>query len=172
MEMQSTKNTKEFILGKLRENLLYLIAGGILIAICIALLLFGKICHPTVVSGSSMYPTFTDGEIVRTEPYEDQQLNTGDVVVAYLGGKMLIKRVVALPGDTVLIREGTLYVNGIAENASFPEIENAGIAEQTVILSNEEYFLLGDNRNDSADSRIYGPAKKNEIRSIVKDKLF
>ena len=67
------------------------------------------------------------------------------------------KRIVGLPGDSIQIRDGILYRNGKAAPDGFPIMEDAGAAEAAILLAPEEYFLLGDNRNHSRDSREFGP---------------
>ena len=123
-----------------------------------------------------MMPTFKDGQLLRvcyTDSY--QQGNT----IAFYGKsygvfQVMIKRMVAMPGDTVYIKDGILYVNGEAESlllynckAEFPLMKSAGIAEKEITLQENEYFVLGDNRNDSYDSREFGPVLKKNIIGIV-----
>lgn len=79
----------------------------------------------------------------------------GDVIVFKQGANdhMYIKRVVALPGDSVQIIDGELYVNDALVKDEFDKIADPGIAEEKLILGEGEYFVLGDNRNNSEDSR-------------------
>ena len=127
--------------------------------------------RPMVVSGQSMYPTYSNGEFIWTYKlysHPERKVTYGNVVVAYLGNISVIKRVVACPGDTVLIQDGILYVNGVKSeyNNGYDVMESAG-SYYKVTLSDEEYYLLGDNRNHSSDSRVLGPTSK--IEYIIKE---
>ena len=78
-----------------------------------------------------------------------------------------IKRIIGLPGETIQIKDGQILIDGetYQENGEFPGIENAGVAETKVALDSGEYFVLGDNRNNSEDSRYadMGNVKKRNI---------
>ncbi len=90
-----------------------------------------------------------------------------DVIVFKQGtnAHLYIKRVVAKPGDSVQIIDGVLYVNGVLIKDSFDKIADPGIAEEKIILGEDEFFVLGDNRNNSEDSRsdTIGTIHRSEI---------
>ncbi len=127
----------------------------------------------TSVIGVSMEPTLYNGQEILIDrfAYLLGQPGQSDVVVFLPNGNenahFYVKRVVGLPGDTVLIRDGLLYINGeIYDDAGiFDRIEDGGIAESGVKLGDDEFFVLGDNRNDSEDSRSsnIGVVKKSYI---------
>ena len=141
-------------------------------AACLCLFLFiaTRFFGLEIVSGLSMYPTYTDGDIiVSTKGAERGKINRGDIVIAEIGGRYLIKRAVAIPGDRLVISNGILYVNGNAEDG-FPAMEDAGCASESITLGADEYFILGDNRNNSEDSRHFGPVGIDSIRGIALNK--
>lgn len=114
----------------------------------------------TVVTGESMSPTLSDGDslIVDKISYHFIDPRRYDIVVfpfQYQEDTFYIKRIIGLPGETVQISEGKVYVNGKVLNDpyAYEEIRNPGLASGPVTLGQDEYFVLGDNRNNSIDSR-------------------
>ncbi|MBR5421896.1 MAG: signal peptidase I [Lachnospiraceae bacterium] len=115
----------------------------------------------TSVIGVSMEPTLHGGQEILIDRFSYLVSDPGrsDVVVFLPNGNenahYYVKRIVGTPGDTVLIRDGLIYINGeIYDDAGiFERIADGGIAASGVSLGEEEYFVLGDNRNDSEDSR-------------------
>lgn len=114
------------------------------------------------VIGDSMEPTIYNGQGVLVNRLVFKLLGPkkGDVVIFLPNGNTnshyYVKRVVGCPGDKVQIIDGDLYVNGEisdAGNVDYDKMEDAGIAASELKLSSGEYFLLGDNRNSSEDSR-------------------
>ncbi|MCD8326323.1 MAG: signal peptidase I [Lachnospiraceae bacterium] len=94
----------------------------------------------------------------------------GDVVVFKAGGThTYIKRIVAVPGDTVQIIDGYLYINGEQEQGDYEKMADAGLLATEVTLGENEYVVLGDNRNNSEDSRVssVGVVEKSQISGRV-----
>ena len=124
-----------------------------------------------------MEPAFSAGSIlVCTRSAAPEKLRYGDCVVAEVccHGKPMtvIKRIVGLPGDSIQIRDGLLYRNGKAVAESLPLMEDPGVAENTVLLTPGYYFLLGDNRNHSRDSREFGAVSACLITNRILFHLF
>lgn len=119
------------------------------------------------VSGSSMLPTYEDGDMVfvKKSGYSIQRYDVIVVTGSENGfSKNYIKRVIGLPGDVLQIRDGYVYVNGEQlEDVVNVKIENPGAAEHEILI--DGYFVLGDNRNDSMDSRNedFGVISNSEI---------
>jgi signal peptidase I len=151
-------------LSTLREILdLVILIGAIYALVNLATVRF-------IVQGPSMEPTFADNQflIVSRVHYLLGEPGRGDIVVFHYPGNVeqdYIKRVIGLPGDTVEIRDTLIYING--EPLDEPYINEPctpnQCADETWVLGPDEYFVLGDNRNRSRDSRNFGPVSREYI---------
>lgn len=111
--------------------------------------------------GQSMELTLADGDrvLLNTLAYRVSSPKRGDIVAFKPNGSESsnthIKRVIGLPGETVQIRDGMIYIDDkvYLEKTDYPAISNGGLAEEPITLGTKEYFVLGDNRNNSEDSR-------------------
>ncbi len=138
------------------------------------------IAQPFIVSGASMDPTFDTGQylIVDEVSYRFEKPKRGDIIIFRYPldpSKFFIKRIVGLPGETVNIKSEAVVIVRAGAAASFqldePYVVNEGNGINTeVTLSQSEYFVMGDNRPESSDSRIWGPLPKENIigRAIIR----
>ena len=111
-----------------------------------------------------MENTLKSGRVVWVNKL-DRQPKRGDIVVANIEGTSVIKRVVAEGGDRVKIDSGNLVTNGVSQKEPYVSrrSEKSGILENELIVSENSYILLGDNRRDSVDSREYGEVTQEKI---------
>lgn len=126
-----------------------------------------------IVSGISMYPTFSDGDVMWAKKFDIKELSRYQTVVAKIGGKYVIKRVIALPNEAIQIIDGFVYVDGEKLEGDYGDKTSTyGCAADALILKEDEYFLMGDNRDNSLDSRTYGPVRIKDIKGIVVFRFF
>ncbi|MGN0334852.1 MAG: signal peptidase I [Lachnospiraceae bacterium] len=132
----------------------------ILAVFCLTFVFVHFVAQRTQVSGSSMNPTLEHGDnlIVNKLSYRFSDPERFDIIVfpfKHEENTYYIKRVIGLPGETVQIEQGKIYIDGeILEESYGKEVMNwSGSAEDPIELGEDEYFVLGDNRNNSSDSR-------------------
>ena len=134
--------------------------------IIIALVIFIKkyIVSPIKVNGSSMDYTLKDKDIMILNEftYYFNVINRFDIVVVREQGELLIKRVIGLPGEKIKCQNGIIYIN----DKELIESYTSSLTEdfEEVKIAQDEYFVMGDNRSVSLDSRVYGTYSKSEIK--------
>lgn len=137
------------------------------------LLVVGLIVHyffysVLVVRGASMEPNYHDGQVLAVSKitYQIDNPKRGDVVAMFFPGetdKRFIKRVIGLPGETVVVSDGHVYIDGQVLPEAYLPSGLVTVPELTRQLSSDEYFVLGDNRTNSSDSRAWGPVPESFI---------
>ena len=145
----------------------------LLVVLALTFLVITFVGQRTKVIGSSMEPMLKDGDnlIVDKLSYRFNEPERFDIIVfpfRYAERSYYIKRIIGLPGETVYIDEnGLIYINGemLAESYGKEAIADPGRAYEPVELGKDEYFVMGDNRNNSSDSRdpAVGNIQRNEF---------
>lgn len=165
--------------GSVRSLIVYTI-----VALSLALFIRFFIAAPYVVSGASMVPTFYDYHylIVDRVTYDFGEPTRGDVIVFKLPQgqeRALIKRVIGLPGETVVLEGNkvsiinTTHPDGFTIDEPYLDPQNlGGASNMRVTLTDDQYFVLGDNRRVSADSRSWGVLPKENIVGRAVLRLF
>lgn len=162
---------KEKIKKILRDVLPYLIV------ILLVVIVRTFIITPAVVDGNSMLPGLQDNNIIILNKldYKLNDINRFDVVVVNYNGEKLVKRIIGLPGEHVEYKDNNLYVNGFIISEDFNhetthdfKLESIGYLS----IPGDKYFVVGDNRNDSTDSRVLGLIDRNDILGSVSFRIF
>lgn len=152
----------------IKEDLLFLVLKILIFIALLAvtfLFIFG-ICR---ISDNMMSPAFKDGDLAVYYRLQ-KEFQPSDTVVLEKDGEVQVRRIIAAAGDEVNLTEEGLEINGYLQQESGIYAETLPYTEGItfpLILGEEEYFVLGDNRTNAKDSRIYGTVKKEEIKGIV-----
>lgn len=138
-----------------------------IVILIIVLVLRTYVFTPIKVNGTSMVPTLDGGEFMLLTKYNKNDLNRDDIVIVTIdrgeaGKEDIIKRIIALPGETISCKDGIIYVNSKKREEKYGE----GVTNdfEKIKLGKDEYFVLGDNRATSLDSSEFGPVKKKQIK--------
>ncbi|HEY4521775.1 MAG TPA: signal peptidase I [Candidatus Paceibacterota bacterium] len=155
-----------------KKNSLFEFVKILVISLAIVFPIRAYVAQPFIVEGDSMEPNFSDGEylIVDEISYRFKEPQRGDVIVFHppTGQRIFfIKRIVGLPGEKVLIENGKIILGGgnervILDEKYLPEGLKTN-PDSSFSLGENEYFVLGDNRDRSSDSRLWGTLKKESI---------
>lgn len=151
------------------------IAQVIVFAVALFLFMYLLVFQPHKIKGDSMQPNFPDGEYLLTDKvkYRFEEPKRGDVIVFQAPNSPddeYIKRIIGLPGDKVSVGSGKIYLNGnLLEESDYlaPSVYTSGglfLGEgEEVIVPDKQYFVVGDNRPFSSDSRAWGFVPKTKI---------
>ncbi len=128
-----------------------------------------------IVKGESMEPNYWDGDVMVVDRvrYRVVKPDRGDVIALYFPGELerkFIKRIIGLPSEEIAIKDGNLYINqALTQESYLPKLITR--PDMTYKLSPDEYFVMGDNRDMSSDSRIWGPLPAESILGVVEYKV-
>lgn len=120
------------------------------------------VVSPIRVNGASMNPTLNDKDIMILNEisYGFSDIVRFDIVVVKEENEYLIKRIIGLPGEKIEYKDNKLYIDGKYVKEDFKHMETMDFS---TTLGEDEYFIMGDNRTNSTDSRIFGPISRDEI---------
>jgi len=180
---QVSEGSAEALIEKKKPNFLSDIITFSIIAILIVAPIRLFIAQPFIVSGASMEPTFKTGEylIIDQLSYSFDAPKRGEVIIFRYPNepsKFFIKRVIGLPNETVelhgkeIVIKNSEHPSGIILDEPYLEEGNRNVTNMTTTLRDNEYFVLGDNRRASSDSRIWGPLAEDFIVGRAFVRLF
>lgn len=148
-----------------------------IIVIILVILVRSFIITPAVVDGDSMLPNLQNNNVIILNKldYKLNDIKRFDVVVVNYNGEKLIKRVIGLPGEHIEYKDEQLYVDGFVTNENFNH-KNTNDYKLEMIgylsIPGDKYFVVGDNRPDSTDSRVLGLIDKKDILGSVSFRIF
>ena len=156
MENRNEEQKETSLMKEIVSTIVYLLA-----VVALTFLFVEFVGQRTHVNGDSMNATLEDGDnlIVDKISYRFKNPERYDIIVfpyKYQEKTYYIKRIIGLPGETVEIEDGVIYIDGEVLEESYGKevMRSAGIASEPIELGEDEYFVLGDNRNNSEDSRF------------------
>ncbi len=145
----------------------------LIIAIVSVVLVKRYIVTPVEVNGSSMYPTLEDGDIMMLNRvgFKLSNLDRFDIVVIDNGDSLLIKRIIGLPNEKIKVENNVLYING--EKVDEPFLDESVLTRNFEYINGEDcYFVMGDNREVSLDSRMLGCFNIKDIKGTASFTLY
>lgn len=141
------------------------------VVIIIVVLVKRFIASPIIVNGDSMMNTLHSKDVMILDrmSYRTQDIKRFDIVVVDEGDEYIIKRVIGLPGERITCIKGEIYIN----DKKIKDSHGFGVTDDFIYeIPDGEYFVLGDNRENSMDSRVFGSFKKSDILGKTKLVLF
>lgn len=166
--MSNFFNYMNKVLELIKKEKLFILA--IIIIILLKIFIFNFI----LVKGDSMNPKYKNNDFMFLNKiiYKFTPIKRGDVIVLKYKNDDLIKRVIGLPKDKIKVENGKLYINNKEYKENYINSYTASEDFDEVTIKNNEYFVMGDNRYNSYDSRRFGPINKKDIMGKVEFRIF
>ena len=148
-----------------------------IIVVIVVIIIRSFFVTPAIVDGNSMNPTLYNNNIILLNKldYKLNEIKRFDVVVIKVKNEKLIKRVIGLPGEYVEYKDNNLYVDGFLIDEKFKHATTSDFKLETLgylKIPGDKYFVVGDNRNNSVDSRVIGLIDKSDILGNVSYKII
>lgn len=167
LDKEKVEEKEDSLMREIISTAIYLLA-----VVALTFLFVQYVGQRTYVNGDSMNVTLQDGDnlIVDKISYRFKEPERYDIIVfpyKHQEDTYYIKRIIGLPGETVQVKDGMVYIDGevLEESYGKETMNSSGVAGEPIVLEEDEYFVLGDNRNNSSDSRDpgVGNVKKDDI---------
>jgi signal peptidase I len=155
--------------------------GAVLVLVLVVFVVASVELQTVHVLGASMSPTLNADDYALARKTHGTPLKRGDVVIfrdPYDPTKDFIKRVIALPGERLRIAAGVVYVNGSALPEPYLRGERWTVRNSwpegggSFVMPRDSYFVMGDNRNHSSDSTLYGPVPAHDVEAVVFERIW
>jgi len=159
-QTETTKNIKIYLVKSLLSGVGAVVIG-VLIVVPIRMFLF----QPFLMEGASMEPNIKNGQYMIFQEYDKNYQREEVIVFKYPKNpsQFFLKRIVGLPNEKVEIKNNAVYVNSKLLSESYLAKDVKTFGDTSITLASDEYFVMGDNRAFSSDSRVWGPVKKNLV---------
>lgn len=149
------------------KKAIFLFAAFLIVIVCRTVII-----ERIIINGDSMYPSLVNNDVCLAKKYRIDPKRY-DIVIANVMGQDIIKRIIGLPGETLEVQNGKVYINDVAVDMKYDfYTEPKGLLSTPFTLAANEYFLMGDNRTVSYDSREFGSVKSENIKGIIIYKIF
>lgn len=169
MNNEKEKSIDDMLFGKNKKIVIPILVLSLIFIFSFRAFVIERI----VVSGESMMPNFQNDNVVFIKKFSNTY-ERNDVVVIRVNGKNVIKRIIGMPNETIQIKDdGYVYIDGNKLENDYGYATNyKGCAEQKITIGEDEYFVMGDNRDNSSDSRDWNTIAESQIKGEVFLRIF